>query len=441
MTRRRWLALIGVAVALGVVAIVRATRHVPAQHFTARVERGAIRDVVEATGTINAVVTVQVGSQVSGSIAKLNVDFNSRVHKGDVIALIDPALFQGAVLQASADLDNAKANAVAARANLDRAKAVSVQARADFERSAELAKSNLLSQQQLDLAKAAADSATAAVGAAVATVAQADAQVSQKKAALEVAETNLNYTVIRSPIDGTVVARNVELGQTVAASLQAPTIFTIAQDLTKMLVYTKTDESDVGNIKAGTPVAFKVDAFPTESFRGVVRQVRMNPTTIQNVVTYDTIIEFANPDFKLFPGMTAYVTIPVETVSDVLKIPNTALRYKPPLSLEEIGALYARYGIEVDAAPRAEAAANAGSSQPLPTVAARGGSPAARREVVVWKLDPAGDAMEPVKVSLGITDHAYTQVAAVLKGALKEGDELIIRSIMPKAQSPAGIRR
>jgi HlyD family secretion protein len=208
-----------------------------------------------------------------------------------------------------------------------------------------------------------------------------------------------------------------------------------------MLVYTKTDESDVGNIKAGTPVAFKVDAFPTESFRGVVRQVRMNPTTIQNVVTYDTIIEFANPDFKLFPGMTAYVTIPVETVSDVLKIPNTALRYKPPLSLEEIGALYARYGIEVDAAPRAEAATNPGSAQSPRTGATRAGSPAARREVVVWKLGPAGDTMEPVKLSLGITDHAYTQVAAVLKGALKEGDELIIRSIMPKAQSPAGIRR
>ena len=138
--------------------------------------------------------------------------------------------------------------------------------------------------------------------------------MSQKDAALSVAKTNLNYTVIRSPIDGTVVARNVELGQTVAASLQAPTIFTIAQDLTKMLVYTKTDESDVGNIKTGKPVTFKVDAFPEESFTGVVSQVRMNPTTIQNVVTYDTIIEFANPDLKLFPGMTAYVTIPVATV-------------------------------------------------------------------------------------------------------------------------------
>ena len=440
--KRRWLALTGLVVVAGLYAIVRASRHVEAQHFTAKVERGSIHDVVEATGTINAVVTVQVGSQVSGSIAKLNVDFNSRVHKGDVIALIDPALFQGALLQASADLDNAKANAIAARANLDRAKAISLQTKADYDRSVELAKSNLLSQQQLDIAKAAHDSATAAVGAAVANVAQADAQVNQKAAALAVAQTNLNYTVIRSPIDGTVVARNVELGQTVAASLQAPTIFTIAQDLTKMRVYTKTDESDVGNIKAGKPVTFKVDAFPTESFRGVVSQVRMNPTTIQNVVTYDTIIEFANPDLKLFPGMTAYVTIPVATVADVLKIPNTALRYKPPMSLEEIRAIYARYGLEVSAGPRGSDEPGAAPGQPTPADGTQGGSRAATRDVaVVWKLDPGNNMMDPVKVSLGITDHAYTQVTGVLKGTLREADDLIIRSVMAKPPTPGGIRR
>jgi HlyD family secretion protein len=407
-----------------------------------RVERGSIHDVVEATGTINAVVTVQVGSQVSGSIARLNVDFNSRVHKGDVVALIDPALFQGALLQASADLDNAKANAIAARANLDKAKAISLQTRADYERSLELTKSNLLSQQQLDFAKATEDSATAAVAAAVANVAQADAQVSQKAAALAVAQTNLDYTVIRSPIDGTVVARNVELGQTVAASLQAPTIFTIAQDLTKMLVYTKTDESDVGNIKAGKPVTFKVDAFPAETFRGVVSQVRMNPTTIQNVVTYDTIIEFANPDLKLFPGMTAYVTIPVATVADVLKIPNTALRYKPLMSLEEIRAIYARHGLEESAGPRASDEPGAVPGQEVPADPTHKPSRAATRNIaVVWKLDPVKNKMEPVKVSIGITDHSYTQVTEVLKGTLREGDELVIRSVMAKPQAPGGIRR
>src|SRR6266853_660513 len=343
--KSKWLILAGAAVVAGLFAAFGLNRSAQAQHFAAKVERGDIHDVVDATGTINAVITVQVGSQVSGTIAKLNVDFNSRVHKGEIAALIDPALFQGALLQASADLDNAKANLVAAKANLEKAKAASQQTKADYDRATVLTKDSIMSQQQLDLAKANYDSANAAVGAADADVTQAEAQVSQKAAALTVAQTNLNYTVIRSPIDGTVVARNVDVGQTVAASLQAPTIFTIAQDLTKMLVYTKTDESDVGNIKPGKEVTFKVDAFPKDTFHGVVSQVRMNPTTVQSVVTYDTIIEFANPELKLFPGMTAYVTIPVDTAQNVLKLPNTALRYKPPMAFEEILAIYKQYGI------------------------------------------------------------------------------------------------
>src|SRR5437870_13091580 len=268
MTRRKWLILAGVVVVAGLFVALGLNRSTQAQHFTAKVERGDIHDVVDATGTINAVITVQVGSQVSGTIAKLNVDFNSRVHKGDIVALIDPALFQGALLQASADLDNAKANVAAAKANLEKTKPASQQTKADYDRAVQLTKDNITSQQQLDLAKANYQSANGAAGATAANVAQAEAQVSQKAAALTVAQTNLNYTVIRSPIDGTVVARNVDVGQTVAASLQAPTIFTIAQDLTKMLVYTKTDESDVGNIKVGKPVTFKVDAFPKETFRG-----------------------------------------------------------------------------------------------------------------------------------------------------------------------------
>src|SRR6266481_3084433 len=344
--KSRWLILAGVVVATGLLATFFLNRSTQAQHFTAKAERGEIDDVVEATGTINAVITVQVGSQVSGTIAKLNADFNSRVHKGDVVALIDPALFKGALLQATADLENARANLVAARAGLDKAKAGLVQTKADYDRAVALTKNGVLSQQQLDLAKANYDSANAAVNGAAANVTQAEAQVSQKDAAVTVAQTNLDYTVIRSPIDGTVVARNVDVGQTVAASLQAPTIFTIAQDLTKMLVYTKTDESDVGNIKPGKPVTFKVDAFPKDTFQGVVSQVRMNPTTVQSVVTYDTIIEFANPELKLFPGMTAYVTIPVATAQNVLKLPNTALRYKPPMAAEEVLAIYKRYGIE-----------------------------------------------------------------------------------------------
>jgi HlyD family secretion protein len=441
--KNKWLVLAGAVVVAALFVAFSLNRNNAPQHFTAKVEKGEIHDVVEATGMINAVITVQVGSQVSGTISKLYVDFNSRVHKGDIVALIDPALFKGALLQATADLENAKANLVAARANLEKAKASLVQTKADYDRTAGLFKDGILSQQQLDLAKANYDSANATVGGAVANVTQAEAQVSQKEAAVAVAQTNLNYTVIRSPIDGTVVARNVDVGQTVAASLQAPTIFTIAQDLTKMLVYAKTDESDVGNIKVGKPVTFKVDAFPKETFHGVVSQVRMNATTVQNVVTYDTIVEFANPELKLFPGMTAYVTIPVATVQNVLKLPNTALRYKPPMSSEEILALYREYGIEPgarktasDEAAAAERGAPSGGEAQNPPRAPRSDS------AVVWKLR-ADNSMEPVKVTLGITDHSYTEITGLVKGELKEGDELIIRSAMPKSTAPGGqgIRR
>jgi HlyD family secretion protein len=417
------------------------TRNTQAQHFTAKVERGEIDDVVEATGTINAVITVQVGSQVSGTIAKLNVDFNSRVHKGDIVALIDPALFKGALLQAAADLENAKANLVAAQANLEKARAGQVQTKADYDRAVRLTNEGVTSQQQLDLAKANFDSAKASVNSAAANVTQAEAQVSQKDAAVAVAQTNLDYTVIRSPIDGTVVARSVDVGQTVAASLQAPTIFTIAQDLSKMWVYAKTDESDVGNIKVGKPVTFKVDAFPKDTFHGVVSQVRMNATTVQSVVTYDTIIEFANPELKLFPGMTAYVTIPVATVQNVLKVPNTALRYKPPMSPEDILAIYKQYGIDGSERPLPAADSSVAEAAPRPNTEPQNPPRAPKTDsAVVWRLRP-GNTMEPVKVSLGITDHAYTEVLAVVKGDLKPGDEVIIRSVVAKGQILGGIRR
>src|ERR1700732_715045 len=346
MAKRKWLILAVVVAVAGLLVALGLNRDTHVHHFTAKVERGDIHDVVEATGTINSVITVQVGSQVSGTIAKLNADFNSRVHKGDIVALIDPALFNGALLQATADLENAKANLEAARANLEKARAGLVQTKADYDRAVGLTRDGVMSQQQLDLAKSNYDAANASAGAAAANITQAEAQISQKKAAVTVAQTNLDYTVIRSPIDGTVVARNVDVGQTVAASLQAPTIFTIAQDLTKMWVYAKTDESDVDNIKVGKTVTFYVDALPKQTFQGAVSQVRMNPTMVQSVVTYDTIIEFANPELKLFPGMTAYVTIPVATVQNTMKLPNTALRYKPLMTDQEVLDLYKRYGIE-----------------------------------------------------------------------------------------------
>jgi HlyD family secretion protein len=437
MTKRKWIILAAVVPAAGLFVALGLNRDTQVQHFTAKVERGDIHDVVEATGTINSVITVQVGSQVSGSIAKLNADFNSRVHKGEVVALIDPALFRGALLQAAADLKNSEANLAAARANLEKAKSALVQTKADHDRAVGLTKDGVMSKQQLDLAQSNYEAAKASVDAAEANITQAEAQISLKEAAVTVAQTNLDYTVIRSPIDGTVVARNVDVGQTVAASLQAPTIFTIAQDLTKMWVYAKTDESDVDNIKVGKAVTFRVDALPKQTFQGVVSQVRMNPTMVQSVVTYDTIIEFANPELKLFPGMTAYVTIPVATVQNALKLSNTALRYKPPMTPEEILAFYKRYGIEgVDGAQASEAAATKGDqragAQNLPR------APKAET-AVVWKLHP-DKTMEPVEVSLGITDHAYTEVSSVLKGELKESDDVIIRSVVPKGQAFGGIR-
>jgi HlyD family secretion protein len=440
-TKTKWLVLAGVVIVAGLATTLSLNRTASAEYFTAKIERGEINDVVEATGTINAVITVQVGSQVSGTIAKLNADFNSRVHKGDVVALIDPALFNGALLQADADWENAKANLLAARANLDKANASLVQSKADYDRTVALTKVGVMSPQQLDLAKANYDSAKAVEHAAAASVTQADAQVSQKSAAVKVAQTNLDYTTIRSPIDGTVVARNVDVGQTVAASLQAPTIFTIAQDLTKMWVYAKTDESDVGNIKVGKPVAFKVDAFPKDTFHGVVSQVRMFATTVQSVVTYDTIIEFANPDLKLFPGMTAYVTIPVATVHNALKLPNTALRYKPQMTSEQVLATYERYGIEggeqtqgavITTAVSSGAQVGSGTQSPP--------RPPKAETAVVWKLHP-DKTMEPVKVSLGITDHAYTEITSVLNGEVKQGDDVVIRSVAPQSQGLSGIRR
>ena len=442
MTKKnKWLSGCAALIAVALVALFFLQQSVQVQHFTAKVERGEINDVVEATGTINAVITVQVGSQVSGTIAKLNADFNSRVHKGDIVALIDPALFKGALLQAQADLQNAKANLAAAQANLEKAKAALVQARADYDRTVGLFQGKIMSQQQLDLAKANYDSANAAVNGASASVTQAEAQVNQKQAAVEVAQTNLDYTVIRSPIDGTVVARNVDVGQTVAASLQAPTIFTIAQDLSKMWVYAKTDESDVGNIKVGKPVTFKVDAFPKDTFHGVVHQVRMNATTVQSVVTYDTIIEFDNPQLKLFPGMTAYVTIPVATVQNAVKLPNTALRYKPPMSPEEILAAYRQYGI--DGGEKAAATGGSGVVQAAEQTNAGAQSPSHAPKgdtAVIWKLH-SDNTLEPVKLSIGITDHAYTEVVAVLKGELKEGDSVVIRSLVPKNQTLGTLRR
>lgn len=452
LTKKRILVIILLVAAVGIFAAFNLRGKGAVQYYTAPVESGEIKQVVEATGTINAVITVQVGSQVSGTISKLYVDFNSHVKKGQLIAQIDPPLFEGALSQARADLENAKANLAVAIANTAKARAADVQTKADYERNLGLSKQGVISQQSLDVAKANADSAAAQVSAALAQEHQARAQVQQKEAAVQVAQTNLDYTIIHAPIDGTVVARNVDVGQTVAASLQAPTLFTIAQDLTKMQVYAKTDESDVGQIRSGQKVTFKVDAYPRETFNGTVSQVRMNSTVVQNVVTYDTIIDFDNPELKLFPGMTAYVSIPVATAANVLKVPNGALRYKPDLPAEEIRALYQKSGIPENAGGRGQPVARAESSPaavPRPQTAgskkggsASGDSTPHESQVprydsqVVWKLD-ADKSLQPVRIKTGITDHTFTEVIQDLNGELKAGDELVTGVAQGKASATA----
>ena len=423
LLKNKWILLLAVLTAIGIFAAFSFTRTPAAKYFTAKADMGDIHDAVEATGTIDAVTTVQVGSQVSGTIAKLGADFNSRVKAGQVIAQIDPSLFRGALLQSQADLQDAKANLAAAEAQLAKTKATQVQSAADYTRTAGLAKEGVMSAQQLDAAKATADSATAAVNAADAQVTQARAQVQQKAAALTVAQTNLDHTIIRSPIDGTVVARNIDVGQTVAASLQAPTLFNIAQDLTKMRVYVATDESDVGQIHIGSDTTFKVDAFPSQVFHGQVVQIRMNPTTVQNVVTYQTVVEFDNPQQKLFPGMTAYVTIPVADAVHVVKVPNSALRFTPDLKADQLKAALQAAGIgsgRPQGTQRKSAAANAanGAAQPHQT---------RQDTAVVWKVGKDNQLI-PVQVKTGITDHTSTQVAQVLHGELKPGDVLAIGS-------------
>jgi HlyD family secretion protein len=422
--KNKW-TIIGVLLAaIGLLTAFKYESKNTTQYFTEKVQKGDIQNVVQATGTINAVTTVQVGSQVSGTIQTLSADFNSHVKKNQVIAQIDPSLFQGALLQAKADLADAQANLIAAKANLDKAQATAAQAKLDFSRYTTLAQEGVVPTQQLDTARATSQSADAAVGAAKAQVTQAAAQAQQKSAAVTVAQTNLDHSTIRSPIDGTVIARSVDVGQTVAASLQAPTLFTIAQDLTKMQVYVSTDESDVGTIQAGQEVSFKVDAFPKDTFKGKVSAVRLNATTVQNVVTYTTIVDFDNPEMKLFPGMTAYVTVPVATATDVVKVPNGALRFTPDLTADQISALYQKAGINASGAGRKGGKGMQQASGQQASTA------------VVWKLN-ADKSVEPVQIKLGITDHTTTEVAQVVKGSLNPQDQVVTGSAAANKTSAA----
>jgi HlyD family secretion protein len=413
-------------VSLFTVGMVVRARSAGPQYITASVRRGDVTAVVQATGTINPLTTVPVGSYVSGTVKYIFADFNSRVGAGQVLAQLDPAIYEAQVIQARGNLANAQANvrnleaSVVAmeaaiqmnQANLARLQAAAAYARTNAARVADLSKQGILAEDQNDMVQSTLAQADAQVRSAQAQLNQSRAQLNQIKAQLQQAraqvevqtgvlmqaETNLQYTTIVSPIDGTVVARNITVGQSVAASLQAPNVFTIAQDLKRMQVYAKTDESDTGQIKIGTDVTFQVDAFPTEVFHGRVSAIRLNAYTVQNVVTYDTVIDFENAAEKLLPGETAYVTIPTGQASDTLKIPSATLRYTPELSRPELQALYTRYNI-----PTAATTSHMGGWQ------------------VVWKLG-SGKQPEPVAVKVGITDYSFTQLR---EGKLKEGDVLV----------------
>lgn len=396
---------------------------------TEAVDRGDITMTVTATGTLSAVTTVKVGSQVSGIISKLYVDFNSRVQKDQLLAELDPTPFEAQMAQRKADLAQAEAN--------------SRNTQVSFERQKRLLAQELTAQSDYDSAKASYESATA--------------QVAQAKAALEQAQTNLGYTKISSPVSGVVVDRQYDIGQTVAASFQAPTLFTIAQDLTRMQVQADVDQSDIGRVKVGQLARFTVDAFPDQEFTGKITQIRLNATATQNVITYPVIIEVANPGEKLRPQMTADVTIEVETVRDVLRVANAALRFKPPESALAVraangGAGEARAATMAEGrsgAPRA-AGAGAGAGRPAAGVNARNGAgrpgsgahPGAKdtHDQTVYEIAAAGQ-LAPVPIRTGITDGRFTEVTG---GPLKPGDRVVTGAPTAKADQsgrPPGMGR
>lgn len=355
--------------------------------ITEKVSRGEIVETVTATGTVNPVTTVLVGTQVSGTIKNIFVDFNSPVKKGQLIALIDPAPFE-------AQVEQARANLLSAKANLLKAQATLLDTKRTYERYKELLERNLISQSDLDTAETNYEVAKSQVDSAM-------AQLKQTEATLKYHETNLEYTRIISPVNGIVISRNVDVGQTVAASFQTPTLFTIAQDLTKMQIDTNVDEADIGKIKEGQNVEFTVDAYPDIIFKGKVSQVRNAPITVQNVVTYDVVIKVDNPDLKLKPGMTANVSIIIERKDNVLRIPNSALRFKLQDSNE-----------------------------------------ISKKDIKgpgVWIL--TNGKPEYIKLVTGISDGTYTEV---IKGSIKEGQEVITGSMQKQTKSrtqiPAGPR-
>ncbi len=467
---KRWLYFVTAgAVAVAVIAgyTLWSSRAKVEEFMTAKVERGDIRNTVSATGTLQAVTTVQVGSQASGTIQALYADFNSGVKKGQVIAQLDPAIFQAQVKQARANLKQARADGADANAKLSAAKATVENLRAGvssaranvaalraqlddaaslLKRQEELAEHGIISQRDFELARTShqaakarynqasaqldqarvseRSSADAGLKQAQAQVELAQAQIQQTTAALELAEVNLSHATIRSPIDGVVILRNVDVGQTVAASLQAPTLFTIANDLTQMQVIANIDEADVGMINTNNRVNFTVDAFPGKSFRGTINQLRLNPQTVQNVVTYNVVIDVKNPDLKLKPGMTANLTFYIAERKNAIKVPNAALRFSPQgLTRKQVR----------EALPESDRGFDfASATDPVLEGQSR----------IVWAPGPDKKPL-PRLIKIGITDGAATEVVG---SGLQEGEIVIVgqtvsgQSQSQSSQSAPGFR-
>ena len=363
-----WIVVIGLLLAVVLWRCSSGGKAAPA-YVTEPLARGDIVSRVSASGSLSAVVTVEVGSQVSGRIQSLFADFNSVVRKGERIAKIDPALFEAAVEQA-------QANVVAARGNLARLQAQSEESARQARRATQLFDQKIVSENDRDAAVSSARAAAAAVQ-------QAEGQLSQTLAALRQAQTNLRYTDIVAPTDGIVISRAVNVGQTVAASLQAPVIFTIAQDLRAMEVHTNVAESDIGRLQAGMAASFTVDAYPNERFTGRIREIRNAPQVVQNVVTYDAVIDVANPDLRLKPGMTATVAVIADRRAAVLRVPNAALRFRP-----------------------------AGDEPQT------GGTAAGRRAVFVLEQG----RLQRRELTVGLSDGRFTEVTG---GGLREGEVVV----------------
>jgi HlyD family secretion protein len=405
-----WIAVV-LAVAAGLFLVIGGRKKSEPKYQTAKVDRGDVRQTVTATGAVSAVTTVAVGSQVSGIISRLHADFNSQVKKGDLLAELDPTPFQEKVNAASAGLVKAQVEMRNTGIALERQKA--------------LKKEGLAPQADFDAAQANYDSARASV--------------QQAAAALKQAETDLKYTKIVAPIDGVVVARQYDVGQTVAASFQAPTLFTLAQDLTKMQVAADVSESDIGTVKVGQPVRFNVDAYPDRDFGGRVSQIRLNATVNQNVVTYPVIVEVENPDLMLRPTMTANVSIEVARARDVLRVPNAALRWKPEAkagtSAEEAANRLAQGGGTAAMARQVDQSRGSGAGGGTGQGSGRRGRAAARAAQTVYKLPAGNEEPAPVEIKTGISDGRFTQV---VEGQVAAGDTVVTGLATLKAETQGG---